>query len=290
MSENLKRSIIDYLYIIFGTTILAIGLNSFLDPHGLVIGGATGLAIIIRSLSIRFFQIDVPLSVTNIILNIPLLIICFKVFGWKYLKRTLFATVYLSVALIYTKWIPVIESDLTLASIFGGVLAGAGLGFTFKCSATTGGTDLVASIIHNYNKHISLSKIMFVIDVIIIAAGFFVFGSLATLYAVIAVFIITKIIDTILEGFSFAKAAFIISDKYDLISEEITKNLERGATAIYGKGLYTLKEKNIILCVVSSKEIIKLKELTAKADPNAFVIVADVREVLGEGFKPINTN
>lgn len=278
----------EYLLIIIGTIFMAIALNIFLEPNNIVTGGVTGLAIIIAHLSNNIIGEEIPLWLTNIVLNIPLFLVTIKVFGVKFLKRTLFATIFLSVSLYFTSWFSKIEVDNTLASVFGGVLCGIGLGLIFRSSATTGGTDLAASIIHKYIKHYSISKIMFFIDVIIIAAGFFVFGSIATMYAIISVFIISKVIDAILEGLSFAKAAFIISEKYDEIAKEIMYKLDRGATSIYGKGMYTKKELNIILCVVSQKEIVTLKEITSNVDPNAFVIVADVREALGEGFRDIN--
>lgn len=288
MGNTAKNTLFEYGFIVLGVTIMAVAINIFLDPNNLVIGGVTGLAIIIRDLSERFIGYSIPLWLTNIILNIPLFLIGMKTLGIKFLKRTVFATMFLSLALIYTKWIPIFESDLTIASIFGGLLSGAGLGLIFRSSATTGGSDLAASIIHKYNRHISVARIMLIIDVIIIIAGFFVFGSLATMYAIIAVFIISKVVDAMLEGLSFAKAAFIISDKSDQIADSIIKNLDRGATSLFGKGMYTGIQRNVILCVVSKKEILKLKVITAKIDLNAFVIVADVREVLGEGFQAID--
>lgn len=288
MGNTAKNTLFEYGFIVLGVTIMAVAINIFLDPNNLVIGGVTGLAIIIRDLSERFIGYSIPLWLTNIILNIPLFLIGMKTLGIKFLKRTVFATMFLSLALIYTKWIPIFESDLTIASIFGGLLSGAGLGLIFRSSATTGGSDLAASIIHKYNRHISVARIMLIIDVIIIIAGFFVFGSLATMYAIIAVFIISKVVDAMLEGLSFAKAAFIISDKSDEIADSIIKNLDRGATSLFGKGMYTGIQRNVILCVVSKKEILKLKVITAKIDLNAFVIVADVREVLGEGFQAID--
>lgn len=266
---------------------MALALSLFLEPNSIVTGGVTGLAIVIEHLSEITFGKRIPLWLTNIVLNIPLFLITIKVFGMKFLKRTLFATIFLSVSLYFTEFIPPIDVDNTLACVFGGAICGVGLGFIFRGNATTGGTDLAASIIHKYVKYFSVPKIMFFIDIIIVIAGFFVFGSIATMYAIISIYIISKVIDAILEGLSFAKAAFIISEKYEEITNEILSKLDRGATAIYGKGMYTKKELNILLCVVSQKEIFKLKEITSDIDPNAFVIVADVREALGEGFKSI---
>lgn len=284
------RIFFDYSLIIIGATVMAVALNLFLEPSNIVIGGFTGLGIIIKAVSKYIAGFEIPMWVSNIVLNIPLFIISIKIFGMKFVRRTIFATFFLSFALIYTAWIPIFESDYITTSIFGGVLAGLGLGLIFRSNATTGGTDLVAVIIHKYLKHFSVGSIMFVVDVLIIALGFFVFGSIATMYAIISVFIITKVVDAILEGFNFAKAVFIISDKADEISNEIFKTVDRGVTAINGKGMYSGNQKYILLSIVSKKEVLAIKEIIKVIDKNAFVIVSDVREVLGEGFQSVLDN
>lgn len=278
----------EYILIVVGVTMLALAINFFYEPNGLVTGGVSGLGIIIQTVSKERFGFVIPLWLTNTILNLPLFIIGAKALGLKFLKRTLFATMYLSSALFYTAYIPKIQgTDYLLAAVFGGAASGIGLGLVFRCLATTGGSDLAASIIHKYYKHISISRLMFAIDAAVISLGFFTFGAAKAMYAIISVFISSKLIGTILEGLHFAKAAFIISEYSDKIADRLLAELERGATGLYGKGMFTKKERNVILCVVSTKEVIELKELVSQIDPAAFVIVADVREVLGEGFQSI---
>lgn len=281
-----KKMIKEYIIITLGVILMSISISIFYEPNKLVTGGVTGLAIILRQLSSQYIGYAIPIWLTNIVMNVPLFAIGLKLFGLKNLTKTIYATTALSLSLYITVFLPpFITEDLILVSIFGGVLSGSGLGLVFRCMATTGGSDMAASIINRHIKHVSTSKIMFLIDSTIILFGFFVFGATKAMYAIIIVFISTKVIDAIQEGLSFAKAAFIISEYSEEISHIIMQEIQRGITGLEGKGMYTKKTKNVLLCVVSNKEIVRIKELVYKADKNAFVIVADVREVLGEGFK-----
>lgn len=279
-----KRILKEYLFVAAGTTVLAMGINMFYEPNQLVIGGITGLGIVIDSYAMQLWSISIPLSVTNLILNLPLLLAAYYFLGKAFLGKTVFGTLFLSAALLYTKIIPVFSGDMTLIAVYGGVVCGAGLGLVFRGMGTTGGTDLAAAMIHRFYNHISVSKAIFSMDAFIIVLGFFVFGSEKAMYAIISVYISSKCIDTILEGMSFSKAAFIISEKSSEISNSILMELERGVTALHGRGMYTEDEKDILLCVFSQKEITKVKELVQSADENAFILLTDVKEVLGEGF------
>lgn len=289
MKTSVKNKIaLDYLTIAAGTLIMAVAAGLFYSPADLVTGGFTGLSIVVQRVSVNW-GLSIPIWVTNLVLNIPLFLVALKLKGAKMLSKTLFATIMYSGWLFLTEYMPPIEvRDLTLIAVFGGTLAGLGLGLVFKSMSTTGGTDLLANIIQGYNKHISVSKILFFIDAVIIGLGMFVFGAQKAMYAIIAVFIATKMIDAILEGLSFAKAAFIISEQPTAISAKIMEDLHRGVTGINAVGMYTNRAKNMLLCVVSKKELVLVKNAVIETDPNAFVIVADVREVLGEGFQPIS--
>lgn len=285
MGEALKQKVVkEYLLIIVGTTLLACAINMFFEKQDLVTGGVTGLAIAIKALTEPYFAGGIPLWLTNIALNIPLFLIGTMLRGKMFGAKTLFATFYLSFALYYTKFLPEIPADILLSSLFGGVLAGIGIGLVFIASATTGGTDLAASIIQHYFKHFPVGKTMMILDAVIIATGVFIFGPIKAMYAIISVYISGKVIDNMLEGINFSKAAYIISDKAEIIADEIMKKMDRGITGLKGRGMYTKQEKEILFCVVSQKEIFKLKEIVRDQDPRAFVIVGDVREVLGEGF------
>lgn len=285
MELRMKRHpIADYMLIIVGTTLLAISINMFFDPLGLVTGGVTGLAIVIKALTSHMYAGGIPIYITNLVINIPLFLLALLIKGKNFGARSLFATFYLSFALYYTGGISAITEDIFLGSVFGGVVSGIGLGLVFLAFSTTGGTDLAASIIQHFVKHFSIAQIMLFLDSMIIIFGVFTFGAEKALYAIIAVFISVKFIDGILEGFHFSKAAFIISYKTEQIADNIMTTLERGVTGLSGRGKYTNESKEVLLCVVSKREIVKLKEIVRDIDVNAFVIVADVREVVGEGF------
>ncbi|QUI24970.1 YitT family protein [Vallitalea pronyensis] len=283
-----RKPFMDYIIIMIGTTLLAAGLNMFFVPLNLVTGGVTGLAIIIKELTTGIVPGGVELWITNLIINIPLFLLAVAIKGKGFGGRSLFATVFLSIALIYTGKLPVATNDMLLGCVFGGVLAGAGLGLVFSAYSTTGGTDLAASIIQNYMKHISVAQIMFFLDAVIITAGYFIFGIEKAMYAIVAVFITAKVVDAMLEGIHFSKAAFIISGHNEEIAKEIMAKLERGVTGLNGNGKFSKESKEVLLCVVSKKEIVRLKEITRDIDKKAFVIVADVREVVGEGFIEYN--
>lgn len=265
-----------WMNIILGVTLMAIGLNSFLEPCSLVIGGATGIAVIFQSIW------GIPMSLTNLIINIPLLIIAFKIIGFSFVKDTLYATLLLSLALEATRIIPQVNTDVVLAAIFGGILTGAGLGLVFRAGATTGGSDLAARLIHKYYSSYSVSRIMLVLDIAIIIGGAFVLGLTPAMYAVVTVYVVTKIIDVVLGGVDYAKAVFIISEKSEIIGRQIITVIKRGATYIKCKGIYTDREKGLVLVVVSARQIAKLKALAEGIDPGAFIIVNDVREIRGD--------
>lgn len=276
---------IDYVYIVVGCILIAISYNVVYEPMEMVVGGVTGLAIVIKSVTGFLIEGGIPLWLTNIVINIPLFILAIVVKGKDFGGRSLFATVILSLALYVTEGMPVLTTDLLLGSIFGAVISGVGLGLVFSAFSTTGGTDLAASLIQQLFKHVSVARIMMVLDSVIIVIAVFVFGVEKSLYAIVSVFIIAKVVDAILDGLHFSKASFIISDHYQEIAEAIFKELDRGVTGLSGEGMYTSFEKKVLLCVVSKREIVKVKELVKQIDRNAFIMVTDVREVLGEGFR-----
>lgn len=279
-----RKPYIDYMIIIVGTTLLATALNMFFIPLDLVTGGVTGLAIVIKKLTEGIVPGGIPPWITNIVINIPLFLTAIVIKGKNFGGRSLFSTFYLSFALIYTSYLPQPTSDMLLGSVFGGALAGIGLGLVFSAYSTTGGTDLAGSIIQHYIGHYSVAQIMLMLDAFIILSGYFIFGAEKAMYALVAVFITAKIVDAILEGIHFSKAAFIISDNNEQISKEIMSKLDRGVTGLQGTGKFSKQRKEVLLCVVSKKEIVKLKEIVREIDKSSFVIVADVKEVVGEGF------
>lgn len=277
----------EFLMILLGTTILALGINWFTSPLGLVTGGLSGVTIIVKEVSLKTLGFEIPLWITNLVLNIPLFIISIKQRGFEFAKKSLWAVGILTAALWYTGFIPNIlnvNNDLLLGGVFGGAIIGLGIGIVLRTGATTGGTDTLATIIKYKHARFPIAKVMLGIDGIIILAGMMIFGSTKAMYAIIAVFITSKVITNVLEGMNYAKAAFIMSDKSAEISEAIMHKIPRGVTGIKAKGMYTKQDKEMLFVVVSQKEITRLRELVREIDESAFITIADVREVLGEGF------
>lgn len=268
----------DYILILIGASIMGFAIKNIYDPIGLVTGGASGVAIILKK------QFGVPLWLTNTAINIPLFAAAAKLKGWSFIKRTLLATVTLSVSLYVIPEMPFLMDDLFLTALFGGLITGAGAGIVFACQATTGGTDMLAAIIRRWLPHYTLVQILQVLDAAIVLIGAGIFGVTYALYALIAIYAVYKVSDGIIEGMKYSKVAYIISDKSEEIAAAILKELERGVTALDARGMYSGNWKNVLFCVVSRKEIAQLKELVVGHDAQAFVIVSDAREVLGEGF------
>lgn len=270
--------------LIIGTGLVATSIQCIYDPISLVTGGFTGLAIIVKAVTAAVVPGGVPLWLTNIALNVPVFLVALKVKGKRFIGRTLVGTFLLSAWLYVIPPIDLTQGDYILAAVFGGVIGGAGMGLVLLAKATTGGTDMVATLIQHYVRHYSIVQILQILDALVVLCGFYVFGIRAALYAIVAIFITSKVSDTLMEGFKFSKAAFIITDKYELVSKRILEDLDRGVTGLKAKGMYSGADKCMLYCVVSQKEIVQVKEIVAEIDPNAFVIVSDAREVLGEGF------
>ena len=194
------------------------------------------------------------------------------------------ATVLLSAWLYVIPLWNLAEGDYVLSAIFGGVICGVGMGMVLLARATTGGTDMLAALIQHKLRHYTIMQIICVIDGIIVAVGIYSFGVKAALYAIVAIYVTSKVSDTLMEGMKYSKAVFIVSDRYKEISDAIMTQMDRGVTGLDAVGMYSGDEKCMLYCVVSKKEIVVLKEIILKIDNNAFVIVTDAREVVGEGF------
>ncbi|MGE5614789.1 MAG: YitT family protein [Bacillota bacterium] len=284
----------DYILIITGSIVAACSIDIFLVPHRLAPGGMSGIATVIYYLTGKIL----PVGAIMLILNIPLFIFGFKFIGRKFIVRTIFSTILLSVGIDFIKPYtgmltrqlefenPAGSPDYLLYAIFGGFFMGIGLGLVFRSGATTGGTDLAAKIVHHFNPGLSIGKTLLAFDTAVIFLAAVAFRSfLLALYSVIALYISSKIIDIMLEGINFAKAVYIISDRADDIAEDIMKELDRGVTALRGTGMYTGNEKKVLFCVLHRGQLTLLKSIVKGIDPSAFVILGEVTEVLGEGFK-----
>ena len=283
-----QKKAVEYLLIVAGTAIMAVSLQFFLDPDGMVPGGFTGIAIIVKEVTSGLIPGGIPLWVTNLLLNVPMIPIVLKIKGWDFAKRTVAGSLLLSFWLAVIPYVKLFEQpDLFLTSVFGGVSMGIGIGLVFLGKGTTGGTDMCGAILQHFFPHISLPKLMQLLDIIITAVGIFVFGVRIALYSIVVVYLTAKVSDRIMEGSTSAKMLYIISDQSKTIADEILNKLGRGVTGLCGYGMYTNQDKTILICVISPREIALIKDLVLEIDNKAFVIVNDSREVLGEGFVEI---
>ena len=273
-----------YMTISVGAILMALSVNLVFEPMGLVTGGISGLGIVVKKLTEGILDGGLPIWLFTIACNVPLFLAAIKLRGFRFLLSALLGTTVNILAMMVLPINTVKFDDSLLAAICGGAISGAGMGLVFSAQASTGGTDLLATLIHGYKKHISVPRILTVIDCIIIVIGAIVFGLGNALYAIIAIFINAKVSDGILEGLKLAKMAYIISDHYTEIADAILTSLDRGVTSLNATGMYSNKDRKMLFCVVSKKEIVRIIEISKKIDPSSFIIISDVREVMGEGF------
>ena len=280
--KNIFKIMKSYVFITLGSVVAASAYNLFLVPNKIAPGGVGGIG------TVFYHLYGIPVGVSMLIMNVPLFLMSIKILGGRFGIKTLYATIALSVSIDLLSFLPLITEDLLLASLFGGLILGSGLGIVFMQGATTGGTDIAAKLFHRGIPHVSIGTLLLLIDmaVVILAAVVFRNYQLA-LYAIITLFVIAKVLDAILEGVDFAKAVYIISDETDNISGRIMNELARGVTGFKIVGKWTNTDREMLLCVVRRREVHELKEIVAEIDPEAFVFLADIREVLGEGFKAI---
>jgi uncharacterized membrane-anchored protein YitT (DUF2179 family) len=274
------KQLTEFFWVTAGVVLIALGLDLFLIPNKIAAGGVSGIATILH------YVTGSPVGITMLALNVPLFIMGIHRLGLTFGFRSLYGTISLSAAVdFFELLVPVPTRDPLLASLFGGVLVGLGLGLVFRYRGTTGGTDLAAAIVRTYTG-MNIGQLLFLVDASVVLAAGFVFHSWElALYALITIFVTAWVIDMVQEGISYAKAFFIISNRIDVIAEKVLNELGRGATALKARGLYTGMDREVILTVVNRSEVSRLKEIVYGVDPRAFIIVADVREVLGEGFK-----
>lgn len=277
---KIKRVIVDWSGTLIGSAIMAFGISSFLLPNQLSSGGFSGIA------TITYYLLKIPMGTVMIMLNIPLFIFAGYKLGREFLIKLIIGTISLSVFIdIFDKY-PPITTDRFLSCIYGGLIIGIGTAIILKVNSSTGGTDLIANIIKAYDNNISISKYLTIIDLAIIILNVLFFRQIEIgLYSIIAIYLYGKMVDIIFEGVYFTKLLFIISDKNEEISDSIEKNVKRGVTGLYGKGMYSDKDKLVLICAASRGDIYKIKKLAKEIDEKCFIVVANAREVLGEGFK-----
>ena len=275
-----------YLKILLGAALYAAGFQFFLYPNAIVSGGITGISMILNYLT------QIPVGITAIVLNIPIFILGLIFIGGRFILRSLWGMMVSYVAIDLFALIPLdITQNPLLGAIFGGVLSGVGLGIVFSAGASTGGMDIVAKLVRRKLAYINMGQVMLGLDFAVILVFSLLFQRLeAGLYAIIAIYLSSKMVDVLLYGTKYAKAAYIVSEKSQEISQRITKELGRGATLLSGRGAFTGDEKSVIFCAIKNRQIVELKRLVKDCDEQAFMIILEAREVLGHGFELIDPN
>lgn len=266
--------------IILGTVLMSISVTSCFDEMGIVPGGFSGIAILVHHVTGGF----IPIWITNLVLNIPLFVAGMRILDKKGMGNLILGTLALTFFLGIMPVLNILTGDIVIDITIGAVLMGTGLGLIFSADGSSGGTDLLAILIHKRVNYLSVSKILAVIDGLIVAVGGVVFGILNVIYALIAVFIVTKVSDYIMEGPGRAKLIHIISEKNEEVAAYIMEEIERGVSSVPICGMYTKRERSMLICVVSSKEIAKIKDFLYKIDKNAICFIGEIREAFGEGF------
>ncbi|HID32473.1 MAG TPA: YitT family protein [bacterium (Candidatus Stahlbacteria)] len=278
----MKKFTTDLIFILVGAIIIAFSYNLFLIPHRLVPGGIGGLSILIHHL------VKTPVGLMIIVLNIPLFILGMKILGRGYGFRTLFGVTLSSVLidlLSYVLKIGPATEDRILSAIYGGALLGLGLGIVFRGRGSTGGTDVIGQVINHYTN-LSTGMGILITDFIIISLAGIIFKDIElSLYGYLTLFISSKVIDLVLEGWSYTRGLIIITNKEREIGTLIIKKFDRGVTELSGRGLYTRKERPVLFCVVTKREIPLITREIKEIDNDAFVVVTEIYEVLGRGFR-----
>ncbi len=270
------------LYLIIGSVVYALSYALFLIPHHIVPGGVTGLAMILH------FLYKTPVGIIAIIFNIPLFIIALRILGMKYGFKSLITIIFTNFLIdffIYSTKIKTPTDNEILAALYGGILLGLGLGLIFRAGASTGGTDIVGQILNRFTN-MSVGMWIMVVDFCVITlAGITTQSIELALLGYLALFLAAKVVDLVLEGMDYARAAFIISQDSEKIIEEIYHKMGRGVTVLDGFSPFTKEKRPVIMCVITKRETVIFKSLIKSIDDRAFVILTDVFEVLGQGFR-----
>lgn len=276
----IKEIILEILGSIIGALIMAIGIALFLLPNQLSSGGVAGIA------TITYYLLNIPMGMMILIINIPLFILAIFKIGKYFFVKTLVGTASLSFFIDILDKLEPLTNDRFLACVYGGIILGIGTAILLKSNSSTGGSDLVSYLAKKYKPTLQSGNIIVIIDIIIVTLNMIFFREIEIgLYSAIAIYLMGKVIDILFEGIDFTKLIIIISDKSEEIYSGIKEKIERGTTGLYGKGMYTDKEKLVLVCVAPRREVSRIKIISRRIDPHSFIIITNSREVVGQGFK-----
>lgn len=267
-----------YLVLIIGSLIYSAGLEIFLVPNNIIDGGVVGISIMASYLT------GIPFGVYMVVLNLPFLYLGYKQIGKTFAISTIISIIALSIFSEFLEPVPKITEDYFLAAIFGGIIAGAGVGLVIRQGGSLDGTEITA-IILDRKTSFSVGEVVMFFNLFILGAAGFVFGWDKAMYSLVAYFIISKMIDVVLKGLDESYAVMIVSDEYEEIADALMHRLGRGVTYLHGQGAYTGDDKQVLYCVVTRLEVVKLKEIALEKDETAFVTINPVHDIVGGRFK-----
>lgn len=276
---KIKKFLIECIWTLLGSSIMAAGVSFFLLPNQLSSGGFSGIA------TITYYLFDFPMGTVIIALNAPLFLFSIYKLGKGFFAKSILGTVSLSVFIDFFDTLEPLTQDRFLACIYGGILTGLGSAIILKGNSSTGGSELVSNIIKRFKPNIRISNIIMFIDIAVVTLNVIFFKEIEVgLYSAIVIYLMGKIIDIVFEGIYFTKLILIVSEKNSEIARIIGNDVKRGTTGLYGKGMYTNSEKIVLMCAVSRNDVAKVKTVARKIDPKCFIIITNSREVVGLGF------
>ena len=281
---EIKNYFVQFLWWTLGSILFAAAINIFTAPNNITVGGFSGIATVLN------YLFSIPIGFCIFALNVPLFIISFYKFGFKFILNTIIATFETSLFIdLSAPFLKGYSGDTLLSAVFGGVLLGTGLGLIFQHGATTGGTDIIAKLMRLKYAHLSMGRVMLIIDVIIVILSSFVYKSVeSVLYAIVAIFVSTQAIDLVGSGFSHSKTLFIVTEQGERLSQKILYSLGRGVTVIDAYGGFTKNDKQILFCAVRASEVPRFSRLIKQEDADSFMVVTDADDILGRGFQRRN--
>ena len=275
-----NEPLFSWLKILFGCFVAASAYPLFMTPHNIAPGGLTGVAIILN------YLFHWPVGITSFLLGAPLFVIGWKAVNPQFALRSLGATVLFSI-LIDVLPFPCATDDYLMATLFGAVLLGVGLAIIMTANATTGGTDMLAQMLHHRFTSIRVGTFLTILDGCVVLTAWFTMSARAALYALCNIYICARVIDKMLSGWGSAKACYIVTEATEKVTARIMEEMNRGVTLLDGTGAYSGEQKQMIVCVAGSREIPRIKRIVREEDTRAFIFITDTHETLGEGFNQL---
>lgn len=278
--NKILKSMVPYLKIVLGCAIFGLGFNLFLAPHGLNVGGISGLSMVI----VYAIQLG-TVGIVSLIINLPLFALAGLKIGKEFFVYSIIGMALLSLFIDLFAFIPVPETEVLIGALYGGVSCGFGLGIVFAAGGSTGGSDIIVRLLKLRYQNVPIGIITTAFDAVVAILTGIVFGDInMTLYSMVSIFVAGRVIDAVVYSFDYSKVAIIVSPEYSEIAKRIGTQLHRGSTFLDGQGAYSGVDTKVILTAVKKQQISELKELVVEIDPNAFIIVQDAHQVLGDGF------